>query len=346
MQGLFVLKTPHLFRRLIPVLLIPLIGQSALNVQADLKSNTERLNRYLEHLQARQPEIQRLERLKKEHEERKEKERQARLERERKEKERQAQLERELEVKLESERLMRLRLERQEKERQAQVLKRLAIKMVGVPGGCFQTGGEPMESGKPIHIHDCLEGFQIGMYEVTQAQWRKVMKSNPSYFLSCGDDCPVERVSWNDIQEFLRKLNRMTGLNFRLPSEAEWEYACRGGAAHETYCGGDDIDRVGWFWGNSVIRSHAVGEKAPNGYGLYDMSGNVWEWTMDCWENSYRGGPQDRSARQIGDCQQRVARGGSWYNTKDRLSAANRDGYDVNERYNSGGLRLLLKDRP
>ncbi len=135
------------------------------------------------------------------------------------------------------------------------------------------------------------KNFEIGKFEVTQGQWRAIMGNNPSHFNLCGDNCPVEQVSWDDIQAFLQK----TGNRYRLPTEAEWEYACYGGSQSE-YCGSNDISAVAWFEANSNKTTHAVGQKRANGYGLFDMTGNVWEWVSDCYD---------------GDCAKRVLRGGA-----------------------------------
>jgi len=242
---------------------------------------------------------------------------------------------------LRDERLERERLERERLERE-----RLTGEWVDIPSGCFQMGStRGATDEKPVH-EVCLKGFQMGRYEVTQGQWRALMGGNPSHFSSCGDDCPVEKVSWNDIQEFLKILKRKTGLNFRLPSEAEWEYACRGGVANETYCGGNEAGRVGWYKGNSGSKTHGVGGKAPNGFGLYDMSGNVWEWTEDCWNDSYNGAPRDGSAWHSGDCSRRVLRGGSWDLGGGRLRAAPRYRITADFHSTDNGFRLLLQDRP
>jgi formylglycine-generating enzyme required for sulfatase activity len=135
------------------------------------------------------------------------------------------------------------------------------------------------------------------------------MGSNPSRFGDC-DDCPVESVSWDDIQVYLQKLNAKAGNQYRLPSEAEWEYACRAGGSH-TFCGSNDVDAVGWTHKNVDIKNYPVGRKQANEFGLHDMSGNVWEWVQDCWNHSYAGAPMDGSAWTSGDCGRRVLRGGS-----------------------------------
>jgi hypothetical protein len=157
--------------------------------------------------------------------------------------------------------------------------------MSNVPGGCFKKAGKLI----------CLDAFRIGRYEVTQGQWQQIMGNNPSRFKTCGNNCPVECVSWNDVQEFIGKLNNLTGGNYRLPTEPEWYYACTGGGKDEKYCGGDDVDDVAWYDNNSNDKPHPVGGKKPNGLGIYDMSGNVWEWLRD------------------GHGSGRVISGGSWF---------------------------------
>lgn len=166
--------------------------------------------------------------------------------------------------------------------------------------------------------------YEIGKYEVTQAEWRAVMMSNPSKFSNCGDTCPVEKVSWDDAQSYILKLNARTGKQYRLPTEMEWEYACYGGSQSE-YCGGHNADAVAWTDGNSKEQTHPVGKMQANGYGLYDMSGNVMEWTNDCWE---------------GNCAQRVFRGGSWNNAPRDARASFRIRFSTAIRNSSGGFRL------
>ncbi len=185
--------------------------------------------------------------------------------------------------------------------------------MVLIPSGNFDMGSYNGEyDEKPVHNVQ-VNTFSLGKTEVTQGQWRAVMGNNPSYFSSCGNDCPVERVSWNDAQSFIQKLNAKTGKQYRLPSEAEWEYACRAGGQHD-YCGSDNVDSVAWYEDKANIGSgtHPVSRKQPNAFGLYDMSGNVWEWVEDSYHDSYNGAPTNGGVWQ-GDGATRVLRGGSWY---------------------------------
>jgi formylglycine-generating enzyme required for sulfatase activity len=161
-----------------------------------------------------------------------------------------------------------------------------------VEGGCFQMGdvfGDGEEEEAPVH-EVCVDAFYIGKFEVTQGQWKTVMGSNPSRDAGCkGDDaCPVDSVSWSDAQDFIARLNgKGGGGKYRLPTEAEWEYAARSGGKRERYSGGNDVGHVAWFAENSGKRNHPVGTKAANGLGIHDMSGNVWEWTNDWYAADY-----------------------------------------------------------
>lgn len=211
-------------------------------------------------------------------------------------------------------------------------LQKLEADMVRVAGGSFTMGcqsaqrdGECYDWEKPprtVRVRD----FSIGRYEVTQAQWRAVMGSDPPKLYNKGcDECPVEQVSWNDIKDFLTKLNTLTGKRYRLPTEAEWEYAARGGSQSQSrgflYSGSNTIDEVAWYEGNyksgntfgSQKTTRPVGTKKANELGLYDMSGNVWEWCEDDWHENYNGAPTDGSAwvnSPRGGS--RVLRGGGW----------------------------------
>jgi len=198
---------------------------------------------------------------------------------------------------------------------------------------------------RPLHrVH--VNAFMISKYEVTQAQWRSIMGSNPSEFK--GDQNPVDSVSWDDVQLFLQKLNALTDQTFRLPTEAEWEYATKAGTMGAFSWEVDGVDPMSvhegmftWFRFNAGGETHPVGKKLPNGYGLYDMHGNVNEWTQDCWNKSYDGAPTDGSAWLKGDCGQRVFRGGDWGATLGSLTVASRDALSVSEHARMFGFRLV-----
>ena len=223
-----------------------------------------------------------------------------------------------------------------EERRRQQEWERLV--MVQVEGGSFMMGCQGgqdshcYDSARPVHRVQ-VRSFEIGKYEVTQAQWERVMGENPSRFGGCSN-CPVEGVSWDDVQRFLSALNARTAGGFRLPTEAEWEYAARGGRQSRgyRYAGGNGLGSVGWYQDNSGSRTHPVGGKRANELGLHDMSGNVWESVQDCWNDSYRGAPGNGRAWESGDCSLRVARGGSWLFRPRFLRSANRD-------WNSTGFR-------
>jgi len=199
----------------------------------------------------------------------------------------------------------------------------VSFKMVKVSGGTFQMGatseqGSDHDSERPVH-QVTLSDYYIGETEVTQELWQAVMGWNPSYFQEStirdyhdSEKNPVEQVSWNDCQTFIYKLNQLTGKQFRLPTEAEWEYAARGGNKSKgyKYSGSNDINAVAWYSDNSGRKTHVVGTRAPNELGIYDMSGNVWEWCQD-WYGSYSSGAQ---TNPIGPSSgsARIDRGGGW----------------------------------
>jgi len=217
------------------------------------------------------------------------------------------------------------------------------MEFIWVPGGCFQMGcgswaGNCESHEKPVH-EVCVDGFLMGKFEVTQGQWRRVMGGNPSCFKN-GDDYPVENVTWNDAQKFIRKLSALNNnkYKFRLPTEAEWEYACSSGGKPETYSGSDRIDRVAWYSGNSGLRTHRIGTKAPNGLGLYDMSGNVWEWCQDWYGDYPSGHVADPKGPSSGS--RRVDRGGGWDNHAGYCRSANRDSSTPGVRHRRLGFRL------
>ena len=221
----------------------------------------------------------------------------------------------------------------------------VSFDMVAVKGGTFTMGatseqGSDAESDeKPAH-RVVLSDYMIGKTEVTQELWQAVMGSNPLYH--SGNNLPVVTVSWNDCQEFIKKLNSLTGLNFRLPTEAEWEYAARGGKKSKgyKYSGSNDIGRVVWYDSNSSSKTHAVATKSPNELGLYDMSGNVWEWCSD-WYGDYSSDSQT-NPKGPSSGSRRVCRGGSWlsYASYCRVSIRNRKFPD--DRDFNLGLRLAL----
>ena len=221
------------------------------------------------------------------------------------------------------------------------------IEMVKVEAGSFNMGAtsemeNPYEDEKPVHRVTLTNNYYIGKYEVTQALWQAVMGSNPSCFK--GYDLPVETVSWNDCQDFISKLNAMTGKRFRLPSEAEWEYAARGGKKSRgyLYSGSNAIGDVAWYEGNSSFMTHAVGTKQPNELGIYDMTGNVWEWCQDRY-GSYSSSPQTNPTGAVGGSR-RVFRGGSWSYSARRCCTSSRSGHSPGYRRYDLGLRLVLSE--
>jgi formylglycine-generating enzyme len=230
------------------------------------------------------------------------------------------------------------------------------MEFVFVKGGCYQMGdtfGDGDADEKPVH-EVCVDDFWMGKYEVTQGQWKTIMGNNPSYFTDCGDSCPVEQVSWNDVREFIQKLNeKITPLNpplskvgskgdYRLPTEAEWEYAARSGGKMEKFAGMSNESELGeyaWYTSNSENKTHSVGQKKPNGLGLYDMSGNVWEWVDD-----YLNSKQDALMRGIlafRSNAKRLLRGGSWLNSPWSLRLSVRIRLNPGNWDNYYGFRLL-----
>ena len=223
----------------------------------------------------------------------------------------------------------------------------LGMNFVHVPFGNFMMGSPAYEfdrdSDENQHRVTLTKGFYMQTTEVTQGQWKAVMGNNPSDFSNCGDDCPVENVSWNDVQEFIVKLNRKEGgSRYRLPTEAEWECAARAGSTTR-FCFGDDHDRLveyGWYDTNSGGKTHAVALKKPNAWGLYDMHGNVYEWCQD-WHGDYPSrSVTDPTGPSSGS--DRMDRGGGWGVNARRCRSADRDGYGPSVRYGILGFRLAL----
>lgn len=221
------------------------------------------------------------------------------------------------------------------------------IELVSVKGGCFQMGEDShgrYPEREPVHAV-CVRDFSIGKYEVTQRLWVAVMGSNPSFFKH-GDNYPVEHITFEEVQVFLNKLKELTGKSYRLPTEAEWEYAARGGGKRSRYAGTNnerDLQRYAWYQPNAGHKTHPVGEKMPNELGLHDMSGNVWEWVSDWYDSGYyRASPRNNPQGPEKGIQ-RVLRGGSWFSDKDYAHVSNRGRAGEVARY-SGicGFRVVL----
>jgi formylglycine-generating enzyme required for sulfatase activity len=217
------------------------------------------------------------------------------------------------------------------------------IEFVWVPQGCFMMGSDSAEAydnEQPVH-EVCLDGFWLGKYQLTQGQYEKVMGTNPSHFNS-GDNYPVECVSWDDAKEFIEKLNQKTGKIFSLLTEAQWEYAARSGGKDQIYAGGNDLDKVAWYSENSDDKTHPVGTKDPNDLGIYDMSGNVWEWCEDVYDNDAYSKHEHDNPVIITGGTYRVVRGGSWDSTPRYVRAASRFRINPGNRHDDVGFRLCL----
>ena len=220
------------------------------------------------------------------------------------------------------------------------------IDMVYVKGGTFTMGstnepdGEIYSRETPAHSVT-LNDFYICKFEVTQGLWNEVMGSSPSYFTD-DDNLPVEQVSWEDCQMFIQRLNDSTGKNYRLPTEAEWEYAALGGSESKgyKYSGSDSIVDVAWCWENSEETTHPVGTKQPNELGIYDMSGNVWEWCSDLYDAYGSGSQVNPIGSETGS--NHVLRGGSWRNDAKYCRVKNRFCDMPNVKYFNCGFRLVL----
>jgi formylglycine-generating enzyme required for sulfatase activity len=219
--------------------------------------------------------------------------------------------------------------------------------LVHMPGGCFDMGdnaGEPEE--QPVH-RVCIQGGWMGKYEVTQQEWLKVMGANPSQFAQNGDRHPVEKVSWADTRLFLDKLNTLGKAEFRLPTEAEWEYACRSGGKKEVYSGGGDPRAVAWVDENWKDGHHPVGGKAANGLGLHDMSGNLWEWVADNYDpNAYRTQHTQDDPHVMNEDTTHVVRGGSWSFSAKNARCTKRRKDTLHEKDGYLGFRIFMSERP
>ncbi|MCW8931035.1 MAG: SUMF1/EgtB/PvdO family nonheme iron enzyme [Gammaproteobacteria bacterium] len=250
------------------------------------------------------------------------------------------------------------------------------MQFVNIKAGCFIMGSSPLEDGRlnDEKSHNvCLsKDYWIAKYEVTQAQWEKVMGSNPSFFKGCGGDCPVERVSWNEVQGFIFKLNLQTGQKYRLPTEAEWEYAARAGTKSSTYIGNSELlgqnnasklNDIAWYSGNSAVDYrggqycedwdekefdavrcgvHPVGQKQANQWHIYDMIGNVWEWTNDVYGYLSTKDVVDPIGAEKGN--KSVVKGGSWEGSLSQNRSAARYGFAKNKKMDKVGFRLVITD--
>jgi formylglycine-generating enzyme required for sulfatase activity len=217
------------------------------------------------------------------------------------------------------------------------------LEMIEVSEGCFEMGcgewdGECNDDELPGH-QVCLSSYMIGRYEVTQEQWERLMGHNPSSS-NKGNRYPVESVNWEDIQVFIRRLNKMTGLKYRLPTEAEWEYAARSGGKPEKYAGGNDLENLSWYNRNSEGETHLVGTKDPNGLGIHDMSGNILEWCADWYSGDFYSNSPDKNPTgpETGDF--RVIRGGGWDDDARNCRSAARSRWGPVNRGSLVGFRL------
>ncbi|MCP5004851.1 MAG: formylglycine-generating enzyme family protein [Planctomycetes bacterium] len=226
------------------------------------------------------------------------------------------------------------------------------MEFVFVTGGCYRMGdtfGDGGKDEKPVH-EVCVDDFYMGKYEVTQVQWEKVMGENLSEkifrkLFKKSNNYPVEQVSWNDVQKFIKKLNRKTGGNYRLPTEAEWEYAARSGGKREKWSGTSNesaLSEFAWYGDNSKSRTHPVGQKKPNGLGLYDMSGNVYGWCSDWYSSYYYYESPRKNPKGPGSGSLRVIRGGGWYFSARGCRSSDRDYYGPSNVYYILGFRLVL----
>jgi formylglycine-generating enzyme required for sulfatase activity len=221
----------------------------------------------------------------------------------------------------------------------------LGMKFVLIPAGTFKMGSPKGESGREDderqHRVTISKPFYLQYTEVTQGQWQQVMGKNPANFKKCGKNCPVERVSWEDAQEFIKKLNRMEKTDkYRLPTEAEWEYACRAGSTTRFSFGDDEakLEQFAWYENNSGDQTHPVGQLKPNAWGLYDMHGNVWEWCQDWFGKYPTRSVTDPTGSASGE--RRVLRGGSWGYDARFIRSANRGHDNPGIRYNHFGFRV------
>ncbi|MEM6844029.1 MAG: SUMF1/EgtB/PvdO family nonheme iron enzyme [Bacteroidota bacterium] len=230
----------------------------------------------------------------------------------------------------------------------------IPIYFKSIPAGTFRMGSSPADpmhepDEAPMHEITFVNAFYLGIYEVTQAQWEAVMDHNPAVFRVFNDSPshPVEYVTWEQTQVFIDLLNKKGLGNFRLPTEAEWEYACRAGTTSAYYWGEkmalNGKSEYTWANSRSFARTHPVGIKKPNAWGLYDMSGNVWEWCQD-WYAPYESIPQT-DPKGPGEGELKVFRGGSWFDFHEAHRSANRHKHASDEPYAAIGLRLVWEEK-
>jgi len=214
------------------------------------------------------------------------------------------------------------------------------IEMVFVEGGEFVMGSFNNYDEKPLHSV-YMKDFFIGKFEVTQRQWKRITGYNPSFFNYC-DECPVENISWKEVQKFIDELNLQTGYFYRLPTEAEWEYAARGGNKSNkfVFSGSDNPDLVAWFDENNSQHTRKPGTKQSNELGIFDMSGNVMEWCNDWYSKTYYHDAPYKNPEGPSAGSHRVIRGGSWNNTKKYIRCTNRSYSTMGSRYDDLGFRL------
>jgi hypothetical protein len=202
--------------------------------------------------------------------------------------------------------------------------------------GCLRSNALSTASLETSGISTCAycpemttlpSGLQLGKYEVTQGQWRAVMGNNPARFTRCGDNCPVENVSWQDVQNYIQRLNNLTGKHYRLPTEDEWYTACQAGGGNKQFCDSDNLDSIAWHFGDAGPTTHPVGMKQANAWQLYDMTGNVWEWTSSC---------------ETPECSRRYVRGGSWDGMPAFVRSAVRIKSTPSERFVNLGFRIAM----
>ncbi len=236
-------------------------------------------------------------------------------------------------------------------EEKKSITNSIGMRFVYIPPGTFMMGSPENEPNRDkdetLHKVTLTKGFYMQTTEVTQGQWKAIMGKNPSKFYDCGDNCPVEQVSWDDAQTFIRKLNENEGTSkYRLPTEAEWEYAARAGTT-TAYSFGDDKNQLGqyaWYEDNSGKKSHPVGQLKPNPWGLYDIHGNVMEWCHDAYGDTYYANSPSTDPKGASSGSERAMRGCSWIASASLCTSANRDNGRPNHHFSIVGLRLVRSE--